>query len=83
LAFLFSSKFKILKGWVETIILVHIKFHIDHPADHGEDEHGIACVHPDCENDIFLPLFTRFYFGFFFLHLFSFQAVIIVNSKYG
>ena len=50
---------------VDPVILsnsyLHKKFHIDHPADHGDDQHGVAGGHPDGENEAFLTRFPRFF----------------------
>jgi hypothetical protein len=40
----------------------HKKFQVDHPRDHGEDQHGIAGMHPDGENGVFFAGFSGFFF---------------------
>ncbi len=46
--------------------LLHKKFHIDHPANHGKDQDRIAGMDPNRENGVFSPFFrlSFFFHGF-------------------
>ena len=54
--------FSTLARWLDWRL--HKKLHIDHPANHGQDQDRIASMDPNCENGVF----SSFLLLFFFFH---------------
>ena len=48
--------------WLRLGRLIHEKFQVDHPGNHGEDEDGVSDMHPDGEDGVVLALRPRFRF---------------------